>query len=350
MYPIRVLVIDDSAFMRKMITDILSSDEQIEVIATARNGEDGFKKINEMRPDVVTLDVEMPVMDGIKTLQRIMESSPIPVIMLSSVTSEGSSKTIEAISSGAVDFVPKPSGSISLDIEKIKQELIRKVHTASRAKLVKNIGKPEKKQTAIRHKSISKVHSQTVIVLGTSTGGPRALQRVLTDLPDQFITPILVVQHMPAGFTKSLAERLNTLTSIHIKEATNGEIIQKSTVYIAPGDYHMKIKKSGTSLAIELTKEADRNGHRPSVDVLFNSLAEITNVNKIAVILTGMGADGSKGITYLKEIDSETVVIAENEESSIVYGMPKAAVKTNAVDHVVHLNQVGETISNLAKN
>lgn len=350
MNPIRVLVIDDSAFMRKMISDLLASDEQIEVIATARNGEDGLKKIKEKCPDIVTLDVEMPVMDGITTLQRIMESNPIPVIMLSSVTSEGSSKTIEAISNGAVDFVSKPSGSISLDIEKIKQELIRKVHTASRAKLVKDTVKPEKKHRSIFSQNTPKLHSHTIIVLGTSTGGPRALQRVLTDLPDQFTTPILIVQHMPAGFTKSLADRLNTLAKIHIKEATDGEIIRKSTVYIAPGDYHMKIKKTGTSLAIELSKETERNGHRPSVDVLFNSLAKVSNVNKIAVILTGMGADGSSGITHLKEIDSETVVIAESEESSIVYGMPKAAVKTNTVDHIVHLHQVAETITKLVKD
>lgn len=349
MDPIRVLIIDDSAFMRKMIADLLSNDQQIEVIGTARNGDDGLKKIKELSPDVVTLDVEMPVMDGITTLKHVMDSSPLPVIMLSNVTNEGSSKTIQAISSGAVDFVQKPSGSISLDIEKIKQELIRKVITASNAKVSNYHTKTVDNRKSVVDQAFTKVHAQTLIAIGTSTGGPRALQRVLTDLPNDFTTPIVIVQHMPAGFTKSLADRLNTLTQIHIKEASHGEIIQKSTVYIAPGSFHLKVRKVGTSFAIELSSEPERSGHRPSVDVLLESLAEITNVNKIAVILTGMGTDGSKGLTYLKEKDSGTIVIAEKEESSIIYGMPKAAVKTNTVNHIVHLHQIGETITSLVK-
>lgn len=333
--------------MRKMISELLSSDQEIEVIGTARNGEDGLKKIRELNPDVITMDVEMPVMDGISTLKHIMEEFPLPVIMLSSVTNEGSSKTIEAISNGAVDFVRKPSGSISLDIEKVKEELIKKVHTAANAKVLKNPVLKDNTKSSSFGKHFPKVHSQTMVVIGTSTGGPRALQRVLTDLPDDFTTPILIVQHMPQGFTKSLADRLNTLSNLHIKEATHGEIIQKSSVYIAPGDFHLKVRQVGTSFAIELSKEPERSGHRPSVDVLFESLAEIRNVNKIAVILTGMGNDGSKGITYLKEKDAGTIVLAEKEESAIVYGMPKAAVKTNTVNHIVHLHQVGETITRL---
>ncbi|MFZ3576626.1 protein-glutamate methylesterase/protein-glutamine glutaminase [Virgibacillus sp. DJP39] len=346
----RVLVIDDSAFMRKMITDLLSSNEQIEVVGTARNGEDGLKKIKELSPHVVTLDVEMPVMDGIATLKNIMDTNPIPVIMLSSITKEGSTKTIQAISNGAVDFIQKPSGSISLDIDKIKEELIKKVIAAANVKVSKHPKSTEDVdfKTAV-NQTFKNSHAQTIVAIGTSTGGPRALQRVLTDLPDDFTTPIVIVQHMPPGFTKSLADRLNTLTKIHIKEATHGEIIQKSTVYIAPGDFHLKIRKMGTSFAVELSKEAERSGHRPSVDVLFESLAEIPNVNKIAVLLTGMGNDGSKGLQRLKEKDSSTVVVAENEESSIVYGMPKAAIKTNTVNHIVHLHQVGHTISNLIK-
>lgn len=349
MYPVRVLVIDDSAFMRKMITDLLSSDQQINVIGSARNGEDGLRKMKELSPDVITLDVEMPVMDGITTLNHIMDISPIPVIMLSSLTSEGSFKTIQAISNGAVDFVEKPSGAISLDIEKIKQELIRKVLAASKAKVSKHLKKPDENTITSVNQSFAKEHPQTLIAIGTSTGGPRALQRVLTDLPNDFTTPIVIVQHMPPGFTKSLADRLNSLTQIHIKEAEHGEIIQKSTVYIAPGDFHLKVRKMGTSFAIELSKEPERNGHRPSVDVLLESFANIAKVNKIAVILTGMGNDGSKGLLALKDKDSNSFIIAEKEESSIVYGMPKAAVKTNTVNHIVHLHQVGETITNLVK-
>ncbi|WP_188454370.1 protein-glutamate methylesterase/protein-glutamine glutaminase [Virgibacillus oceani] len=350
MNPIRVLVIDDSAFMRKMIQDILSSDKRLEIVGTARNGEDGIKKIHELSPDVVTLDVEMPKMDGITALQKIMETNPLPVVMLSSVTIEGARKTVQAISNGAVDFISKPSGPISLDITTIKQEIISKVIAASQAKL------PKKKQEQPHYAkgnleavSYSRKHAKSIVTIGTSTGGPRALQRVLTDLPGDFMPPIVIVQHMPAGFTKSLADRLNTLTGIHIKEAVHGEIIQQNTAYIAPGNYHMRIHRFGTALVIDLTQDAAYNGHRPAVDVLFKSVAQLNNINKIAVLLTGMGSDGSEGIKKLKEEDPNAYVIAESEETSVVYGMPKAALKTNCVNQVIHLHQVGETITHLIK-
>lgn len=346
---IRVLVIDDSAFMRKMIADLLSSSDQINVVGTARNGADGLKKIAELTPNVVTLDVEMPVLDGIATLHHIMGTNPLPVIMLSSATDEGSSKTIQAISSGAVDFVRKPSGAISLDIEKIKQELIGKVITAAHVRLPKmQVTNTNNNISVVQ--SDSRIYPQTLIAIGSSTGGPKALQRILTDLPAAFTTPIVIVQHMPVGFTKSLADRLNTLTNIHIKEASHGEIIQKATVYIAPGNFHLEIRKMGTSFAIELSKGASRNGHRPSVDVLLESLTKVSHVNKIAVILTGMGNDGAKGLTYLKDKDPNLLVIAEKEESAVVYGMPKAAMKTNTVNYSVHLHQVGELLTKLTTN
>ncbi|WP_099158116.1 protein-glutamate methylesterase/protein-glutamine glutaminase [Virgibacillus ndiopensis] len=351
MNPIRVLVIDDSAFMRKMISDILSSENRIEIIGTARNGEDGIKKINELAPDVVTLDVEMPKMDGISALQKIMETNPLPVVMLSSVTMEGARKTVQAISTGAVDFISKPSGAISLDIATIKEEIISKVVTASQVKLSKKKPEITHVNSGIREPvSYSQKHSRSIVAIGTSTGGPRALQRVLTDLPDDFQTPIVIVQHMPAGFTKSLADRLNTLSGIHIKEAEHGEIIQQNTAYIAPGNYHMRIREAGTALAVELTQDSTLHGHRPAVDVLFNSVSHLNKINKLAVILTGMGSDGSDGIKHLKEKDPNAFVIAESEESSVVYGMPKAAVKTNCVNKIIHLHHVGETITYLDKN
>lgn len=347
MDPIRVIVIDDSAFMRKMVSGILDSDKRIQVIATARNGLDGLAKIKEMNADVVTLDVEMPVMDGITTLKEIMNTNPLPVVMLSSVTSEGATKTVQAISNGAVDFISKPSGSISLDIDKIKDEIIAKVIAAANVNVQKtkeavNIPAPACPPNVHNH-------ARSIVAIGTSTGGPRALQRVLTDLPENFSAPILIVQHMPAGFTKSLADRLNTLASIHVKEAVHGELIMDKTAYIAPGNYHMKIRQVGISYAIELSEEKPLSGHRPSVDVLFESFANISSVNKIAVVLTGMGSDGSKGVQMLKKSDPSTVVIAEAEESCIVYGMPKATVQTNHANYVVHLHQVGETIGNLTK-
>ncbi|WP_019375719.1 protein-glutamate methylesterase/protein-glutamine glutaminase [Virgibacillus halodenitrificans] len=336
---IRVLVVDDSAFMRKVITDILESDDRISVIGTARNGEDGIKKINQLQPDVVTLDIQMPVMDGMTALQEIMKKSPLPVIMLSSLTSEGTSKTIEAISNGAVDFITKPSGSISMDMDKVQAELIKKVVTAAEIKLPK-VGQFIK-QPKITLGSQHQRDLKTIVAIGTSTGGPRALQHVLTKLPGDLPASILIVQHMPAGFTKSLAERLNSLCAIHVKEASDGESLRESTVYIAPGNYHMKV--NGTR--IQLTQDEPVHGHRPAVDTLFNSLAKSRHYNKFAVILTGMGSDGSNGIRSLKREDPNTIVLSEAEDSAVVYGMPFAAVKTKLVDHVIPLQEMGPTIS-----
>lgn len=345
MYPIRVLVVDDSAFMRKMISEILTSDNRIKVIATARNGLDGLKKINLLSPDVVTLDVEMPIMNGITTLQKIMETNPLPVVMLSSHTKTGASQTLQAISIGAVDFIKKPSGSISLDINKIKEEIITKVITAAEAKVTVTKSVEEKD-----FKTVHKLpYNRTIVAIGTSTGGPRALQKVLTDLPANFPAPILIVQHMPPSFTKTLATRLNSLAEIEVREASDGMILQNSTAYIAPGNYHMEIQEVNMVSTIKLTQEALESGHRPSVDVLFRSVANLKEINKIAVILTGMGKDGSEGIKEIKAENISATVIAEAKESSIVYGMPAAAVRTGFVNQVVHLDDIAENITSLVR-
>ncbi|AXI11142.1 chemotaxis response regulator protein-glutamate methylesterase [Oceanobacillus zhaokaii] len=349
MKPIRVIVIDDSAFMRKVISDILSSDPRIEVVSTARNGEDGLEKIEAFKPDVVTMDIHMPVMDGIKALQKIMLKNPLPVVMLSSVSEEGASSTIEAISKGAVDFIMKPSGPISLNLTSIKKEIIRTVVTASQVNLNKS-KQIRKFETENTKKATKQIYDNTIIVLGASTGGPRALQQVLSVLPGDFLPPILIVQHMPPGFTKSLSNRLNTLTKIEVKEAVDGEIIKNNTAYIAPGNFHMKVIKVGRALKIKLTDELLRNGHRPSVDVLFDSVANLTRINKIAVVLTGMGNDGTEGIKRLNEMDSQTIILSEAKETAIVYGMPKAAAETGLVDHVVPLHHVGKMLVKLEKD
>jgi len=345
MQKIRVVVIDDSAFMRKMISDILNSDSRIEVIATARNGQDGVKKIKDLSPDAVTLDVNMPIMNGIDALQQIMETCPVPVVMLSSDTQEGATKTIQAISNGAVDFITKPSGAISLDIQKITQEIISKVLAASQVNLKQEpiLKKPVENVTI----SSSKNFDRTLVAIGTSTGGPRALQTVMTSLPKNFTAPILIVQHMPPGFTKSLADRLNTVSPIHVKEAVHGEIIKERTAYIAPGDYHMTIKKVGRSLAICLTEDPPVKGHRPSVDVMFSSVATVQQYNKIAVVLTGMGNDGSAGLIKIKNVDREAVIIAESDETAIVYGMPKAAAQTEKINYIVPLYEVSNMLAKL---
>ncbi len=361
MEKIKVLIVDDSAFMRKLITEFLSEDKRIEVIGTARNGQDAISKIKLLKPDVVTLDVEMPVMDGLEALEIIMKECPTSVVMLSSTTKEGAETTLTAMQNGAFDFIAKPSGAISLDLIKIRQEIIEKVVSASRAnvhKLQINAKKTDGNPsvTEIYSKIESNENNKNrimidnwaygrkkIILIGTSTGGPRALQTVLTDLPQSIDAPILVVQHMPAGFTKSLAERLNSLCEINVKEAEDGELIQKGTAYIAPGGYHLKVKKVGKGLAIALDQSELRNGHRPSVDVMFESVSEIDDLCKIAVVMTGMGSDGANGLIHLKE-RGQVKAIAESQETSIVFGMPKAAISTHLVDKVEDVGRIAKTI------
>lgn len=360
---IKVLIVDDSAFMRKLISEFLTEDDRIEVIGTARNGQDAISKIKLLKPDVVTLDVEMPVMNGLEALEIIMKECPTSVVMLSSTTKEGTENTLIAMQNGAFDFIAKPSGAISLDLIKVRQEIIEKIVSASRAnvhKLQKNAKKMERNLS--KPKIYSKIElnessrnnrvidnwvygRKKIIIIGTSTGGPRALQTVMTELPKSIDAPILIVQHMPAGFTKSLAERLNSLCEIDVKEAEDGELIQMGTAYIAPGGYHLKVKKVGKGLAIALDQSELRNGHRPSVDVMFESVSEIDDLCKIAVIMTGMGSDGANGLIHLKENGlGQVKAIAESQETSIVFGMPKAAISTHLVDKVEDVGRIAKTI------
>jgi len=350
MNKINVLVVDDSAFMRKLITSFLQEDLRIEVVGTARNGNDALEKIEKLNPDVVTLDVEMPEMNGIEALRRIMSDFPRPVVMLSSTTKDGADNTLQAIQYGAVDFIQKPSGSISIDLHLIKNEIVTKVLQAGKVN-VELLKKPLSIQETPTTRMIdySKIELvdrgsfKKIVCIGTSTGGPRALQEVLPKLPKNFTAPVVIVQHMPAGFTKSLADRLNSLCEITVKEAENGEFLKAGTAYIAPGGSHMKIKKIGTTLAVNIDKSEIRNGHRPSVDVLFESISEIDGIQKISVIMTGMGSDGSQGLIKLKNT-GKVISIAESKETSIVFGMPKAAIETNLVDRVEHLEDIADSI------
>ena len=364
MEQIKVLIVDDSAFMRKLIADFLSEEPRITVIGTARNGEDGIKKIKELKPDVVTLDVEMPVLNGISALKRIMEENPVPVIMLSSTTLEGADNTLHAMQIGAIDFIAKPSGSISLDLYKVKKELVDKVISASSVKVKKILNLSNKGQsTIIPQRDYSKIESivpekqiqksvavgkwsstkQKLILIGTSTGGPRALQHVITKLPKDINAAILIVQHMPPNFTKSLANRLDALSEITVKEAVHGELIKKGVAYIAPGGFHLKVKSVGRNIAVHLDQTEPINGHRPSVDVMFQSASNIDHYKKIAVIMTGMGSDGKNGLVALAN-QGEIKAIAESKETSIVFGMPKAAIATNYVDNIENVENIAETI------
>lgn len=370
MKKINVLVVDDSAFMRKMIGNILSSDEGIHVIGTAKTGKEAIEKVIQLKPDVVTLDIEMPVMNGLDALKFIMKECPVPVIMLSSLTQEGATSSFIALDNGAVDFVPKPSGAISLDIEMVSDQIIKKVKMAVTVNLKKL--KLPKQTPKLPIRQISKVPvvveenkipvkenmeqivkptsanvttklSNRIVCIGTSTGGPRALQEVLTKIPEGFQPPIFIVQHMPAGFTNSLAVRLDKLSAIHVKEAENGERVTNGTAYIAPGGFHMKVIQKNNELLIELSEEPPKNGHRPSVDVLFESISSLVNYEITSAILTGMGADGAKGMKLIRQ-QCKGTTIAEAEETSVVFGMPKAAILLNVVDEVVPIQLVADTI------
>lgn len=368
----KLLIVDDSAFMRKLISDFFVGNPRVEVVGTARNGKDAIKKIQQLQPDVVTMDVEMPEMNGLEALKEIMAICPVPVVMLSSTTRSGTDTTMMAMEYGAVDFVAKPSGTISLDLHKIQNELVHKVEQATQVsitKLKKPIGtrrsEPSissiqtpprwKKEASPQQPASPKpfLHpvrkewskaSRKVVLIGTSTGGPRALQEVITKIPSDIQAPILIVQHMPAGFTKSLANRLDQLSDIKVKEAEHGDILQNGVAYIAPGGYHLKLRKVGTTFGIVLDQtEPPRSGHRPSVDVLFEDVSRFNEFDKIAVIMTGMGYDGSKGLVALKQTGN-VMAIAESADTCIVYGMPKAAVETQLVDEVADVDDIAQSI------
>lgn len=348
MSSVKVLVIDDSAFMRKFISDLLEENHAIRVIGTARNGKEGIEKIAELQPDVVTLDIEMPVLNGLETLRVIMEQYPRPVIMLSSLTKEGAEQTIQSLAAGAFDFVPKPSGGISLDLYKVKEELIAKVLEAKRVnqkflKADREISKPIKTEiTNIKRQNLK----NPVIAIGTSTGGPSSLQKIMPSFPKDLPSPIFIVQHMPPGFTKSLADRLNGISKIEVKEADHQEMVRNGVAYIAPGGSHMKVVERNGTLMIELDHSERIGGHRPSVDVLFESLSELKNHQIIACLLTGMGSDGTKGLKLLKKM-RKTVSIAQSERTCTIFGMPKSAIQANVVDYVEDLLDIPALIQKL---
>lgn len=341
----RVMVVDDSAFMRKLITDLISEDPEFQVVYTANNGREVLEKIAEIRPDIITMDIEMPEMNGLDALKAIMEFHPVPVIMLSSYADEAARETIMALELGAVDFVRKPSGSISLDLYSVKNALIEKLKIAV-ATRVKPISFDHSGVQEAHAAKIQRSHTEQIrqiVAIGTSTGGPRALQQVLSRIPAYLPAPILIVQHMPPNFTKSLAQRLDSSCEVHVVEAEDGETIKAGTVYIAPGGSHMKLVKRSGELRIQLMKDEARNGHRPSVDVLFESLIPLNGLKKHIILMTGMGSDGAKGMKALKDAGAVTT-IAESEETAVVYGMPRSAVELGCVTDLLALQQIPKKI------
>ncbi|NLV88045.1 MAG: chemotaxis response regulator protein-glutamate methylesterase [Tissierellia bacterium] len=341
---IRVLVVDDSILIRKILTDILESDQEIKVIDTAKNGKEALEKIDSLKPDLVTLDIEMPIMDGLTTLNHIVSKHKIPVIMISSLTSEGAELTLKALDSGAVDFLPKPTNVFSLKQEDIRNQIVEKVKVAVKAKFdtIEPINKVKKHRTSIQKKIDIEENFSNIITIGTSTGGPRALQALIPQLPADIDASIVIVQHMPPKFTKSLADRLNSISNIKVKEAEEGDILLRGHAYIAPGDYHLRVVKEGNKLVVRLDQEPKVLGLRPTVDKMMDSVAKIEGFNKIGVILTGMGSDGKKGIKRIKESGGFT--IAQDEMTSVVFGMPKAAISTNCIDIVLPIEKIGDKI------
>ncbi len=348
---IKVLMVDDSAVVRLILRKLLESSNEIEVIGHAKNGKEALELIPKLNPDVITLDIEMPVMDGLTTLKEIMKMpKPVPVIMVSSLTKDGAEVTLEALNNGAVDFVTKPSKTISSELEKIKFDLIEKIKAAAVTKLRKASRIISTKPSISEKKEITTPTTITIpeqtkykaVLIGISTGGPPALQVILPKFPKNFPIPIVVAQHMPPGFTKPMADRLNKICPLEVDEAKDGDILKKGKIYIGKAGCHIKIKKRGSFYYLHITEEPKDALYHPQVDIMFETAAETIGGNVIAVIMTGMGSDGTEGLKKLKA--KNAFVIGQDKETSVIYGMPRSAFEAGVVDVVVPLEKIPEKI------
>ena len=342
---VRVLVVDDSALMRKLIPQMLEADESIEVVGTAMDGNFCLKKIEELKPNVVTLDLQMPGMNGIDTLKEIMRRQPLPVIVVSSHSTEGASITFKALGLGAFDFVTKPQDATG-HMADAARELIAKIKAAADSKLLRPgtlAGSPVRPEKIAAGKFA--LAPTKAVAIGISTGGPQALEFLLSQLPADFPGTILVVQHMPSGFTEMFARRLDELSALRVKEAQSGDVLQAGRVLVCPGSRHMTVKRLPMGDVVVLNDEVPVHGHRPSADVLFNSLAAEFGRMGVAVLMTGMGDDGAQGLGAVKKVGGMT--IAQNEESCVVFGMPKAAIERGYATRVVALDLLSSTLQTL---
>lgn len=336
---IRVLVVDDSAIVRKVFSEELSKFPDIEVVGTAPDPFAARDKILKLKPDVITLDIEMPRMDGLTFLKKLMKHYPIPVIIASSLTPKGGKMTLEAMEIGAVDVIGKPGGSYT--VGDMSAQLAEKIRAASRVKMTKrDSGDQSRTKSAEPIKALSR-SSYKIIAIGASTGGTDALKTVLTRMPVN--SPgIVVVQHMPANFTKAFADRLNELCQIKVKEAEDNDSVTQGSALIAPGNFHMIFRRSGARYFVQIKTGPPVHHQRPAVDVLFKSTAKYAGANAVGAILTGMGADGAAGLLEMKRAGAKT--IAQDEKTCVVFGMPKEAIKLGAADKVVPLDQVADQI------
>ena len=360
---IKVLVVDDSGFFRRRLTEILGSNPQIEVVGTANNGQEAIDKTLALKPDVITMDYEMPLMNGITAVREIMRRCPTPVLMFSSLTHEGARVTLDALDAGAVDYLPKNFEDISRNIEKVKALLWEKVLTVSRsnrrgpalasstpvaapapaARRALRDATPAEAAPApsvAERSPAPKRKAYRLVAIGTSTGGPVALQRVLTQLPANFPAPLVLIQHMPAAFTGAFAERLDKLCKIRVKEAEDGDLLRPGLALLAPGGKQMMVDGRGV---VRILPGDDRLNYKPCVDVTFGSAAKAYGDKVLAVVLTGMGADGREGARMLKQAGSQ--VWAQDEASSVIYGMPMAVAKANLTDAIYDLDEIGRHLS-----
>jgi two-component system chemotaxis response regulator CheB len=342
--PIRVLVVDDSAFMRTALTRMIQSDPELTVVGSAQTGLEGLEKITSLQPDVVTLDVEMPGLNGLETLKRIMQEAPRPVIMVSSLTQQGAEITLEALALGAFDYLSKQLSYASLDIIKIQNDLIAKVKAAAETarRQSRPLASPSKQIPVVNPRGAFQV-IPAVIALGTSTGGPKALQEILPMLPADLPVGILVVQHMPPGFTGPFARRLDNLCKISVREASQGDVLAPGVVYIAPAGQHMTLLRHGSSkVTIHLSTHPENSLHIPSVDVMMLSVVEVFGPLSMGVIMTGMGADGVLGMKAI--LSAGGVTIGQDEPSCTVYGMPRSCAEAGVLQSVVSLGRIPQQI------
>jgi two-component system, chemotaxis family, protein-glutamate methylesterase/glutaminase len=341
--PVRVLVVDDSALMRKLIPQILETDNSIQVVGTAMDGNFGLKKIEELKPQVITLDLEMPGMSGIDMLKEIMRRHRLPVIVVSSHSTQGAAITLRALSLGAFDFVAKPT-DVSSRMQESASELIAKIKAAAQSRGIQIAAPGEIPVPAARPKikASDKRQPTKIVALGISTGGPQSLQYLLAQLPHDFPGSLVVVQHMPEGFTEMFARRLDECCSLNVKEAQSGDLLLAGRVLICPGSRHLKVKRLPLGDIAILSDDPRVNGHRPSADVLFRSVAEEFGERSVGVIMTGMGDDGANGLGLIKAAGGTT--IAQSEQSCVVFGMPKAAIERGHAMRVVDLEAMANTL------
>jgi two-component system chemotaxis response regulator CheB len=341
---VKVLIVDDSSFFRKRLTEIIDADPRLQVVATAANGQEAIDQFQAVRPDVVTMDLEMPVMDGITAMRKIKALRQTPILMLSTWTTEGAKSTLDALDAGATDFLPKRFEDLSSDRSEAQKKLCQRIYQLASG-FHASLETPLQPKVAVVSKKREHKLTPSLVAIGTSTGGPIALQKVLTQIPASFPCPILMVQHMPATFTPSFAERLNAQCKIHVKQAEHGEALHPGTAYLAPGGQQMLLKGRPGRFYLHIEEGDPNQTYKPCVDLTFNSIARICPAETLAIILTGMGSDGRDGCQTIKQLGG--TIWAQDQQSSTIYGMPMAVAKAGLADKILDVTDIGRQLAEL---